>query len=69
MKIESASVYKRSSERVIKDIWVESFKDIIKEYKQLLEKVLKKTSIFKVIFKKFKLLGWHYFYLQKNPYF
>ena len=50
MEIQYACVYKRSSKPVIKGSRVESIEDARKEYKQLLEKGWKKTSIYKSYF-------------------
>ena len=50
MEISYGCVYKRSSKPVIKGSRVKSIEDERKEYKQLLEKGWKKTSIFKSYF-------------------
>ena len=50
MEIQYACVYKRSSKPVIKGSRVESIEDARKEYKLLLEKGWKKTSIFRSYF-------------------
>ena len=50
MEISYGCVYKRSSKPVIKGSRVESIEDARKEYKQLLEKGWRKTSIFKSYF-------------------
>ena len=50
IEISYGCVYKRSSKPVIKGSRVESIEDARKEYKQLLEKGWKKTSVFKSYF-------------------
>ena len=50
MEIQYACLYKRSSKSVIKGSRVESIEDARREYKQLLEEIWKKTSIFKSYF-------------------
>ena len=50
MEIQSVCVYKWPSKPVIKGSRVKSIEDERKEYKQLLEKGWKKTSIFKSYF-------------------
>ena len=47
MAILFAYVYKRSSKPIIKGSRVESIEDVRKEYKQLLEEVWKKRSIYR----------------------
>ena len=50
MEISYGCVYKRSSKPVMKGSRVETIEDARKEYKQLLEKGWRKTSIFKSYF-------------------
>ncbi len=50
MMISYGCVYKRSSKPVMKGSRVETIKEARKEYKELLEKGWKKTSIFKSYF-------------------
>ncbi len=50
MAILNAYVYKRSSKQIIKGSRVESIEDARKKYKQLLEEVWKKTSIYRSYF-------------------
>ena len=50
MMVSYGCVYKRSSKPVMKGSRVETIEDARKEYKQLLEELWRKTSIFKSYF-------------------